>query len=174
MFAKLVLPPCAPADISAQRKFVICRDFAANISSVWLFIWIKKWDSKNFWLKQTAAKFSANIIGCCSICLWEFFSCGSSWAPTPTGLCENSCLRDFNLRVFLKRCLAKWENICRVPRQITNFHCVEISGGGGGEKPDLSRSENVALCLFTSKTMAALRWSSSPREQVYYGKNNKV
>ena len=129
----------------------------------WLFIWIKKWDTENFEPKQTAAKFSANIIGCCSICLWEFFSCGSSWAPTPTGLCENSCLRGFNLRVFLKRCLAKWENICRVPRQITNFRCAEISEGGGGEKPDFLRSENVALCLFTSKAMAALRWSSPPK-----------
>ena len=31
MFAKLVLPPCAPADISAQRKFVIWRKNATNI-----------------------------------------------------------------------------------------------------------------------------------------------
>ena len=37
------------------------------------------------------------------------------------------------------------------------------SGGGGGEKPDFSRSENVALCLFTSKAMAVLRWFL-PRE----------
>ena len=45
---------------------------------------------------------------------------------------------------------------------------MEISGGGGGEKPDFSRSGNVALCLFTSKAMAVLRWSSSPREQAHY------
>ena len=37
------------------------------------------------------------------------------------------------------------------------------SGGGGGEKPDFLRSENVALCLFTSKAMAVLRWFL-PRE----------
>ena len=35
----------------------------------------KKLVSEKFWLQQTAAKFSANIIGCCSICLREFFSC---------------------------------------------------------------------------------------------------
>ena len=40
---------------------------------------------------------------------------------------------------------------------------MEISEGGGGEKPDFSRSENVALCLFTSKAMAVLRWFL-PRE----------
>ena len=34
----------------------------APLSSVWLFIWIKKMDSKNFQLQRTAAKFSANII----------------------------------------------------------------------------------------------------------------
>ena len=37
------------------------------------------------------------------------------------------------------------------------------SGGGGEEKPDFLRSKNVALCLFTSKAMAALRWFL-PRE----------
>ena len=37
------------------------------------------------------------------------------------------------------------------------------SRGGGGEKPDFLRSKNVALCLFTSKAMAALRWFL-PRE----------
>ena len=37
------------------------------------------------------------------------------------------------------------------------------SWGGGEEKPDFSRSENVALCLFTSKAMAVLRWFL-PRE----------
>ena len=35
----------------------------------------KKLVSEKFWLQQTAVKFSANIIGCCSICLREFFSC---------------------------------------------------------------------------------------------------
>ena len=35
--------------------------------------------------------------------------------------------------------------------------------GFGGEKPDFLRSKNVALCLFTSKAMAALRWFL-PRE----------
>ena len=37
--------------------------------------------------------------------------------------------------------------------------------GFGGEKPDFLRSENVALCLFTSKAMAVLRWFLPPREQ---------
>ena len=37
------------------------------------------------------------------------------------------------------------------------------SWGGGEEKPDFLRSKNVALCLFTSKAMAALRWFSSPQ-----------
>gem|GEM_PF-4854615 len=31
------------------------------------------------------------------------------------------------------------------------------------EEPDFSRSGNVALCLFTSKAMAVLRWSSPPK-----------
>ena len=58
------------------------------------------------------------------------------------------------------------------------FSCKSIeavqakeSRGGGEEEPDFSRSGNVALCLFTSKAMAALRWSSSPRRQLYYMEN---
>ena len=50
------------------------------------------------------------------------------------------------------------------------FSCKSIeaaqakeSRGGGEEEPDFSRSGNVALCLFTSKAMAALRWFL-PRE----------
>ena len=73
---------------------------------------------------------------------------GSSWAPTPTGLWEILACERFNLRVLDFKAVPAKE--CR---------------GGGEEEPDFSRSENVALCLFTSKAMAALRWSSSPREQ---------
>ena len=87
-------PPCAPADISAQRKFVICRDFAANISSIGFFIWIKKWNTENFKLKRIAVKFSANI-NWLLVYLFAGSSrlrgrrvTGSSRAPTPTWLCE--------------------------------------------------------------------------------------
>ena len=62
-------------------------------------LFIKKWDSENFKPKQTAAKFSANIICYCSICLREIRTCGSSRAPTPTGLCENFCLRRYLLKL---------------------------------------------------------------------------
>ena len=51
MFAKLVLPPCAPADLSAQRKVVICRDLAANISSIGFIYGSKKLDTKDFKLQ---------------------------------------------------------------------------------------------------------------------------
>ena len=60
MFAKLVLPTCAPADLSRREfpegKVVIWRVHAANISSVWLFIWIKKWDRENFFALANSHK----------------------------------------------------------------------------------------------------------------------
>ena len=94
----------------------------------WLFIWIKKLDTEDFRLQQTAARFSANIIWLLfylfagSSCLWGTCSFGFFEAEPSQG-----------------------------------------SGGGGGEKPDFLRSKNVALCLFTSKAMAVLRWFL-PRE----------
>ena len=39
---------------------------------------LKKWDRENFWLQRTAAKFSANIIGCWSICLRGVRACGDN------------------------------------------------------------------------------------------------
>ena len=48
------------------------------------------------------------------------------------------------------------------------------SWGGGEEEPDFLLSKNVALCLFISKAMAVLRWSSSPREQAHYRECDKV
>ena len=56
MFAKLVLPPCAPADLSRRES-----RYLANISSTG-FIWIKKGDRENFKLQRTAVKYSANTI----------------------------------------------------------------------------------------------------------------
>ena len=43
----------------------------APLSSIGFLYGLYKLDSENLWLKQTAMKFSANIIGCWSICLRE-------------------------------------------------------------------------------------------------------
>ena len=54
----------------------------------------------------------------------------------------------------------------RNPRlRVLYFEAAASQGvwGFGGEEPDFSRSGNVALCLFTSKAMAALRWFSPPK-----------
>ena len=59
--------PCKP-NISSTRA-------PADISA-WLFIWIKKLDSKSFYLQRAAIKFSANIISATvylfvgNPCLW--------------------------------------------------------------------------------------------------------
>ena len=82
--------PLAPPPIFPVGKVVIWRVNAANISSVWLFIWIKKWNTENFKLKRIAVKFSANIIW---LLVYLFAGSsrlrgrrvtGSSRAPTPT------------------------------------------------------------------------------------------
>ena len=38
-------------------------------------LWIKKGDTEDFKLQRVAIKFSANIIGCWSICLQKVFAC---------------------------------------------------------------------------------------------------
>ena len=48
-------------------------------------------------------------------------------------------------------------------RLLAETQPAKESWGGGEEKTDFLRSKNVALCLFTSKAMAALRWFL-PRE----------
>ena len=167
--------PPAPPPIFPAGKFVIWRKNATNILTRlrgkyffhWLFIWIKKLDTEDFEPKQTATKFSANIIWLLVYlfvkisCLRVVLNAAASRrtykivrnsrlrvveGADPYGFAKNFCLRDSNLMVL-------------------DFEAEPSQGvrGFGGEKPDFSRSENVALCLFTSKAMAVLRWFL-PRE----------
>ena len=90
---------------------------------------------------------------------------------------ENSEFSEFS-ELFSRRELRFWEVFASVFSYSPGvFHRGDVffevpqakeSRGGGEEKHDFLRSKNVALCLFTSKAMAVLRWSSSPREQLNY------
>ena len=111
----------------------------------------RNWIVRIFSFSQQPYSSVLTSFGCWSICLCVFFSCGASKVPTPTGLWEILACERFNLSVL---------DVKAAP--------AKKSRGGGEEEPDFSRSENVALCLFTSKAMAALRWFSPPKR----GKNN--
>ena len=71
-------PPRPPSPLSATAK--ICSLGRARTLNTDLFqcssiYLLKKWNTEEFKLQRTAMKFSANIICCCSICLWKIRAC---------------------------------------------------------------------------------------------------
>ena len=68
---------------------------------------------------------------------------------------------------------AKWVNICRGTRQITNFHYVEISGGRGRENRLFAKRKCRALLVY-KQSYGCFEMVSPPRKQVHYRKNDKI